>query len=208
MSLVTYDMVRRELDLKGDDEQTRNWIEDRIARIGEQLTGEKWCGQRLEYGTLTIVNQARSHASTFLLPYVAVASVASVSYRDDEFASWTAFDASEYVLLDPEDESDLYRLCLKSVVAGRWYQLVLNVGYWPADNDASPPAGVQTVPRALQGVVIDMIAYDYDQAFGNRRGLLSKSSTPGGTSTSYVTREAKEAEWHRALAPFRRARRL
>lgn len=203
-------MVRNELGRSGaDDPVVEAWIADRITLVSDLLPTEPWCNQPLEYDEATEVRTLIRGHDRIHLRYAPVWSVVSLSYRDDSFDDWTLIDPSEYALLERPTPDDLYAIRLLEPVAGRSYRVVVNLGWWPpSEVAADAPAGVSLVPRGLQAVALDMIAWDYDQRFDKRRGLTSESDSTGALSKGFVARSTKEAEWRRALAPYRRARGL
>ena len=204
MSLVTRNQLAAHLgrNTRTDENKFENWAIQAIAAVSDELASDRWCGQPLEYTTVTAEFLAPRGRRVLL--YHPVLAVTTLEYRDDEFSAWTAVADADFTL---ELRGGVYSVVMRTAHFGRLYRATATVGYWPTDAEGSKPVGVSDVPLGLQQVALDMLTWRYEEAFGNRRGVKSESDAGAGVGSSlfrqFVSRSAKEAEWRRDVAPYR-----
>lgn len=181
-----------------DDKDIEAWIKREIEAVSEEIASDAWCGQPVEYGTAT----GRFFAPTGrkLLLYHPIHDVVSLESADSAFDDWGAVAAEDYQLVN---DNGLYFIEIRNPSPNRLYRVVVNCGYWPPEAEGAQPEGVDDMPKPLQAVALDMIAWRYEQAHMGRRNIKNESQGDQQLTTSYVSIEEKQRQWRRGLAPYR-----
>jgi len=153
---------------------------------------ETYCGQRFEESSRTLIFDGNG-TNEYIISTLPVSAVASLSYRDTPFDSWTAISSSDYTTLKSGGVTSLFYN--GTLIEGRQnYKVVATIGY--ASN---------AIPAEINAVLKEMVAVKFDESPNGaaRLAKLGTSRTIDGFATN-ETFENLRPKWHKRLKNYRR----